>query len=192
MKRRPAGFSLVELMVAMVIALIVVSAVVALVLSVLRTNAAAATSVKLTQDGRAIGDIVGRELRRARFAGNYLQFVGTSGAIANAFGVVDLTTAGCVKFSYDANANGVVNANEPKSLFRSGNNIYLKQSATIAASDCSVTNALRLNSPDVQVTGLVFTRTNNQVAVTLTLALDSDTTITRSFNQSVQLRNPFL
>ena len=77
------GFSLVELMVGMTVGVILLSAVVALTVSVLRTNAETVTVAKLTQEGRAIGDLVSRELRRARYSGNYRAFVGAAGSIPN-------------------------------------------------------------------------------------------------------------
>ena len=69
-KHAQAGFSLVELMVGMTVGLVLMAAVVALTVSVLRTNAETVTVAKLTEEGRASGDLVAREVRRARYTGN--------------------------------------------------------------------------------------------------------------------------
>ena len=61
--------------------------------------------------------------------------------------------------------------------------------------------ALRVSSPDVNVTSLTFSRNSvngalaanpNRLDVSFRLALIVDAAITRRFDQSIQLRNPFL
>jgi Tfp pilus assembly protein PilW len=57
-KHRNAGFSLVELMVAMVLALIVIGAVIALVLSMMRANNQTISATRLTQELRATAALI--------------------------------------------------------------------------------------------------------------------------------------
>src|SRR5688500_2449424 len=175
---KQAGFSLIELMVGMTVGLIMLAAVVALTTSVLRTNAETVTVAKLTQEGRAIGDLVSRELRRARYSGNYRQFVGAGGALVNAFGSVDILNSGnCIRFSYDTDDDGALDANEVKVISLSAGSVYFAQFSTYAAATCSITNALRISSPDVQVTSLTFARNTgananpNRIDVTVQLGL---------------------
>jgi prepilin-type N-terminal cleavage/methylation domain-containing protein len=65
--RRSAGFSLVELMVAMVAGLIVTGAVVAFTMSTMKGNTEYVRSARLTQELRNSLDQVTRELRRAGY-----------------------------------------------------------------------------------------------------------------------------
>lgn len=198
------GFSLVELMVGIAVGLVLISAVVALAVSMLRTNAESITSARLTQEGRALGDVFARELKRARYSGNYLAFVGSGGAAPNQFGAIDILNLGtetgsCIRFAYDADDDGALDANEVKVFTLVQGAVYFAQYATYAAATCSSSGALRLSSPEVQVTSLVFNRTTtgaspspNRIDVTFRLALGSDATINRRFDQTVQVRNPYL
>ena len=212
------GFSLIELMVGMTVGLIMLAAVVALTTSILRTNAETVVVAKLTQEGRAIGDLASRELRRARYSGNYLQFVGSNGTIPNAFGGIEInngaawtslptgSTGSCIRFAYDADDDGSLDANEVKVISLYNDAVYLGQYATYAGATC-VTNAsqansaLRISSPDVVVTSLQFRGNTanaplpadvNRLDLVFQLALAGNASITRRFDQSVQLRNPFL
>lgn len=214
---RQRGFSLVELMVGLAVGLVLLTAMVALVVSVLRANADVVSGAKLNQEGRAIGDIMHRELKRARYSGSYLTFVGAGATPPNAFGAITgadasqpLVNDDCVKFAYDADDDGVIDANEVKSFFLDGGAVYFSQASTYAAALCTNgTGALRLSSPDVVVNALTFeqraddpltTGINEQnkneilVAYELELTRDSgeNTGITRDFGQAIQLRNPFL
>lgn len=208
------GFSLVELMVGMTIGLILISAVVALTVSVLRTNAETVTVAKLTQEGRAISDLVSREVRRARYSGNYRVFVGAAGAIPNAFGVMQinatsiptaaaLTSGSCLRFSYDADDDGAVDTNEVKVVSLYNEAVYFKQFSSYAAATCvgsaaQAANALRISSPDVRVTSFQFrsyattSSDVNRIDLLFTLALAGNSAITRRFDQQIQLRNPYL
>ena len=212
--RNQRGFSLIELMVGMAIGLILMAAVVALTVSMLRTNAETVTLSKLTQEGRSISDLVTREVRRARYSGNARAFVGAGGAVTNAFGVVqinttDLPTAvsgNCIRFSYDADDDGTLETNEVKVISLFNGAVYLGQAATYAGASCVTSsagagNALRISSRDVNVTSLEFrgnSTTNgvtgiaNRIDLLFTVALANDATVTRRFNQNIQLRNPFL
>ena len=60
------GFSLIELMVAMVVGLIVVGAVLALVVSIMKSNRQTLQSTRLNQEMRATLAVIANDLRRAR------------------------------------------------------------------------------------------------------------------------------
>ena len=81
MKRKAAaragGFTLVELMVAMVIGLIVIGAVTALVLSMVRSNKETIAATRLTQELRATTAVITSELQRAGSSGNPFNITNT-------------------------------------------------------------------------------------------------------------------
>lgn len=125
---RHRGFGLIELMVAIVIGLIVLTALTSLVVAVLRTNNENMEMTRLTQELRAAGQLITRDLRRASFTQKAVQNVGklnsnSSAPIVNPFDEMDFhkdgteidfvadPTAGpadCVFFRYDDPEQGTL------------------------------------------------------------------------------------
>ncbi|HET9485713.1 MAG TPA: hypothetical protein VFO79_17250 [Xanthomonadales bacterium] len=64
---RAGGFTIIELMIAIALSIVVVGAVTALVAASARANSETIGATRLTQELRSLGDIVARELRRARY-----------------------------------------------------------------------------------------------------------------------------
>jgi prepilin-type N-terminal cleavage/methylation domain-containing protein len=103
------GFSLVELMVALVAGLIVSIAVVSFAMSSMKSNAEYVQSSKLTQTLRNTMDIVVRDLRRAGYDDLAVaRLTGTSVLPASPFGPVLIdnsnpapTNGSCVIYAYD-------------------------------------------------------------------------------------------
>jgi len=113
--RKHAGFSLVELMIALVAGLLVSGATVAFLMSSMKSNGEYVVSTRLTQELRNTMDLVTRDLRRAGFNNDYISYM-TPGNV-NAFGAVyvkdDSPTGsgnedvdGCVIYAYDSGATG--------------------------------------------------------------------------------------
>lgn len=168
--RMAAGFSLIELMVAMVIGLIVIGAVLALVMAMIRTNNQTIQATRLTQELRGTAAVVTSELQRAGSAENPFNLTN-----AAALGTVDTATANCIIYSY-ADINGTT-VNRAISL--SGGAVYMGTTA------CG-SGGTKLSSNNVKVSTLTFSRAGRRIDVTLTGQLPSgDTTIARSYTQSV-------
>lgn len=109
--RRMRGFSLVELMVALVAGVIVSTAVVAFTLSSMKSNGEYVQSTRLTQELRNTLDLVTRELRRSGYDQNALKYLATGNASPFSRLKVDdsVTVSGktyyrCVIYSYDTSA----------------------------------------------------------------------------------------
>jgi prepilin peptidase dependent protein B len=104
-RRRNGGFSLIELMVAMVIGLIVSGAVLAFTVSSVRANSEYVQAVRLTQELRAIGQFVDSELRRAGYDEAALSYVANTSATEfsdfSPILVDDTADANCVIYAYD-------------------------------------------------------------------------------------------
>jgi type II secretory pathway pseudopilin PulG len=104
-KQRNLGFSLVELMVALVAGLLVTTAVVAFALSSMKSNGEYVQSTRLTQELRGTMDLVTRELRRAGYDEYALKYMATGDA--SPFSRLLLANANadgswsCVVYSYD-------------------------------------------------------------------------------------------
>lgn len=104
-RRRSGGFSLIELMVALVVGLIVSGAVLAFTVSSVRANSEYVQAVRLTQELRAVGQFVDSELRRAGYDEAALSYVANTTATEfSDFSpiLVDSTAgANCVIYAYD-------------------------------------------------------------------------------------------
>lgn len=104
MERKQQGFSLIELMVALVAGLIVIGAVLAFTMSTLRAYSDNIRSTRLTQDLRSGMNVVQRELRRAGFDGVATTRVLTD---TNPSNFTELSISGeCVIYRYDRSLGG--------------------------------------------------------------------------------------
>lgn len=107
-RTQAAGFSLVELMVAMVAGLIVTAAVLAFTFSSMKSNGEYVVSTRLTQELRNTLELVTRDLRRAGYDENALSNLATGNA--SPFGRVEVLRAGntnsCVLYAYDRESSG--------------------------------------------------------------------------------------
>jgi prepilin-type N-terminal cleavage/methylation domain-containing protein len=171
--RRQSGFTLVELMVAMVLGLIVMGAVLALSLAMIRANSDTISSTRLTQELRAAAAAITSELQRAGSVANPLDLTA-----AAAIGGVDDGTAGCIRYSYsymDGNTLQTVN----RAISRSGDAIYV-------GAACGATGT-KLSSDTVDITDLQFVHDGRTVAITLTgsLALRDGLTVSRQYSQTI-------
>jgi type II secretory pathway component PulJ len=100
--RNAAGFSLVELMVALVASLIVIGAVLAFTLSSIRSNTQMMQAARLTEELREAIDYTSRELRRAGYDENAMDFY------AQASGATTLTSPFAnLLVTADGDGNGV-------------------------------------------------------------------------------------
>ncbi len=107
--RRMQGFSLIELMIALVAGLIVIGAVLAFTLSSLRSNTQMVQAARLSQELRNSMDFISREFRRAGYDENALGYYSqtTSGAVTTSPFAMLLVQPGtapdgaCVIYAYD-------------------------------------------------------------------------------------------
>lgn len=107
-RSRRHGFSLIELMVAMVAGLIVSSAALAFLMSSFRSNGEYVLSTRLTQELRSSLDLVSHELRRAGYNEDALELVATGKKSPFSRMKFDILAAAgppasyqCIIYSYD-------------------------------------------------------------------------------------------
>lgn len=215
---RAGGFSLVELMVALVVGMIVIGAVLALVLAIMKSNRQTLQSTRLNQELRATMAVVINDLRRAR---------GTEDPLTEAklpdgqrYGRdIDYSTAGCIRYAYADAPGGACHVIMRATTGTKADRIFLNAAAptitagsagppvvpaTAACNTTCPTNGAgtQLGSDQVAITALTFTPTSpatpavNTVRsfdVTITGHLiDQDAelnSISRSVTQSVQIRS---
>lgn len=189
------GFTLVELMVALVVGLVVVFAAVGFVFSVAKANSENIQVTRLTQELRAMTEVMARDIRRARYVVDPVGLVGAGAAAIN-HDAIDAATAGCIQYSYDNPPNLPISTLSHR-IRLIGNNVVLKTDAAAGAGCTSSSDGNVLNSPEIRVTGLTFTpnaaNTSFDIAVTGRLAnapAGSDlAAVTRTFRETVYVRS---
>lgn len=185
-----SGFSLVELMVAMVLGLIVIGSVIALVLSMIRANNQSIAATRLTQELRATAALMATDLRRAGGVEDPLtRATQNNGDPNNPFAGITTATAGCIQYSY-ANADG----GDFHAISLQNGAVFMEAGGTARA--CN--GGARLSSPQVTVTGLTFARQSpcgtasaNGRCIRITLAgrLTGDASISRQYTHDVYIRS---
>ncbi|WP_310061258.1 PilW family protein [Lysobacter niastensis] len=108
--RKQAGFTLVELMVALVAGMIVVGAVLAFALSSIRANSEYVRSTRLTQELRTSLETATDDLRRAGYDEDAMRYVSRPPTFtaASPFSRIFLSTNGsCVIYAYDRENGGM-------------------------------------------------------------------------------------
>lgn len=149
------GFTLVEMMVALVLGLIVVAAVISLVTSIMKSNRQTIESTRLMQELRATAAVVSTDVRRSRSVVDPLAAVTQSGG--NPFKNVTTATAGCIQYGYEGGAGG-----NYRTMHLTSEKIYL---STRNSSDpgCNGTDLTSTNprntiltSNGVRITALTF------------------------------------
>jgi len=115
---RNRGFTLIELMVALVLGLVVVGGVMGVFMSTYQANAQNIKSVRLNEEMRAVMSLMTRDIRRAgtRDLAWQPSLLGTPNLFANDVNWVvsrydsTVPTNSCVLFAYDSNGNDTIDA----------------------------------------------------------------------------------
>lgn len=172
------GFSLVELMVAMVAGLLLVAAVTALFATIIKAQSTALQVSRLNQELQSITDMIARDLQRAGYDAKATDLLTAPSGTRSTFyfdssaDLLDGSVSGgvtryrCIRIRYDDNANGVLNnttaAGETRIYSYSSADKGVKLDAGTAA---SCTNGSLLSTEDtIQVTDLTFTQLSGSVA----------------------------
>lgn len=217
MKQQEAGFSLVELMIAMVAGLIVIGAVVAFTVSTVRAYSENIRSTRLTQDLRAGMNVAQRELRRSGFDARSTTRVLSD---TNPSNFIDVTISGeCVLYRYDrglGTADDAPQQSELRGVRRNAQTGTLQVKAGNTAVACNdatgwedVSDAASVNitqfTPQLRECSFcsrlsssvgpggatvynIATGTTRNLALTLAGALRNDATIARQITDSVRIR----
>lgn len=192
------GFTLVELLIAMVIALIVSFAAISFFLSLARANAEELRVTRLTQELRAISEVVGREIRRARYVADPIGNVTQAGAGAppQDNDALTINAAGnCLSLQYDRPPS------ETPGLVERA--IYLDNGRVYLSSTTSCSGGTPISSEQVVISGLSFDNDMSppydssavasfvraRISGRLASATGDLATLTRTFQQDVYIRS---
>lgn len=189
-----AGFTLIELMVAMVVGLVVVLAAVAFIVSVARANSEDIRITRLNQELRSLSEVMSREVRRARFVADPIALAGQGPGAVTPHDTVAINAArNCVTFSYDDPPNPGVPVTR---------SIYLVNGGVFMSSDGTACGGgVRISSPQVSITALQFSPQPDTGQLEAGLQVDQVITgqlaeggaqlegVSRTFRQTIFLRS---
>lgn len=161
------GFSLVELMVAMVAGLLLVAAVSALFATIIKSNRTAMQVSRLNQELQAVTDMIARDIQRAGYDASAAAHTLVSGAPSPFYfdSSTDLAS-NCVKVKYDDDADGILDNTSSAGETRLYNydsaekTIRLDQGSTASCSAGS-----KISTEDtIEITSLTFTMISGSVS----------------------------
>jgi prepilin-type N-terminal cleavage/methylation domain-containing protein len=208
------GFTMIELMIALVVGLVVSGAALALVASIVKSNSETIRAARLTQELRTTTEVIARELRRARSVRDPIADINASGQ-DNACNTIDTNTTGCIKIGYDCSCTDHSSAtnctNSTSGTFKTialvGNSVKLLSSTTAPAACPTAGTGIQISSNSVALTtttGLKFSpvaasdSTDTDYTINLTGTLTYQPTVSnsvtlaavsRSYTQHVRIRS---
>lgn len=165
-----AGFSLIELMVALVAGLIVIGAVLSFVVTTVRSNTQTTQATRVMQELRTSMGLISRELRRAGYNQNAIDSVGTNSTSTVFTAITTNLADDCIVVAYDRGGTpGSVDVGESRGfrrIVRNGVGL-LQASLESSAASCASGSWVDLTDPQtLNITAFSAIPTNTTVAVT--------------------------
>lgn len=152
---RQHGFSLIEMMVAMVLALVIMAGAIAGFMAMATSSRDSLRSDRLNHNLQAIMDIMVADLRRA----GYWNSEAAGAPASNPFAVINTATAGCVLYGYDRDADGQPGNSEYFGFKLANGAVWMRSSGTSFV-DCNDGTWERVSDEDgITITALSFTQT---------------------------------
>ena len=193
-RERQAGFSLVELMVALGIGLVVSLAAIAFITNILQSNSQTIRATRLNSEIRTLAELIMRDLRRARAQSDPIFNMGQGSAAAvstwNTVSVPGGAATGCVLFAYDGALDGEFRAIRRVANGGVGTVMVARSNDPGARPDCNTVGTV-ISSDIVDITALEFSLVgNDRVDLRIEGRLRGDTSdIRREFRTSVFVRS---
>lgn len=206
--RRSRGFSLVEMMVALVLGLVVTGAVIALVVAIIHSDRRTLQSTRLNQELRATLALIAGDLRRARAVDDPLTMAMQAGG--NPYQAISASMLsaddGCIVYGYDADEDrdGTVESRWHtlrRGAGPAGSRVVLLSSTTRPGSCTAPGTEIALGTDQVDITRLVVSPvtsaadegTVREFTVTITGHLADDdaglAAVERTMSQTVFVRS---
>jgi type IV pilus assembly protein PilW len=181
-----AGFSLVELMVALVVGLIVIGAVLALVVSMMSANNQTIQVTRLTQELRATTAVIASDLKRAKGSDDPF----AAAISGNNYATIDPVSgnSNCLRYGYAGASGGgyhAIHLNDSKK-------VVMVAADTFAGAACDG-DGEQLSSEQVDIDELRFDVSGRKIEVTITGSLANPSMgvdgIQRTLTQTIFIRS---
>lgn len=184
--KKQTGFTLIEIMIALVLGLIVLSATIGVYITTVRGSTDTINSARLNHDLESAMSLMVNDIRRAGYWGGARTGADSS---KNPFtiGAADIQnpTAGCVLYTYDADDSGAntpldqtddVDANEYYGFKLQGSTVSMRTTGTTTA-NCADGNwetmTIDSGGQSLNITALTFTTAYKCLNVTTSLAYNT-------------------
>lgn len=195
------GFTLLELLVAMVIGLIILSAVLGLFVSMVQSDSDSIKMAQLNQELRGVMSLITRDIRRA--GANRNSAADATGATpSNPFSVAGGTRLtisaneqgdpdSCITYSYDSDEGNELYG------FRWDSNVHTIETRTAGAA-CNAGGWTGITDENqTYITALAFTDNTvveaginiREIAITLSGRLVKDANVSRTLTETIKIRN---
>jgi Tfp pilus assembly protein PilW len=171
------GFSLIEMMIAMVVGMIVVAGAVSLIVAINKVNSETIQAIRLTQELRALTTVIADDIKRSGRVADPIVYVGAGSAVNGPFqGALSTNgTGGCVTYAYMGDNPVAVDASNPaankadetavaggvpvinqhfRTIALSNGAVMMQDSSSAAGLSCG--SGSQLNSPTLTVSSLCF------------------------------------
>jgi prepilin peptidase dependent protein B len=173
--KKQTGFTLIELMIALVLGLIILSATIGIYTTTVKGSTDTINSARLNHDLESIMLLMVNDIRRAGYWGGAAVGVDSS---TNPFTIgaanIQTPTTGCILYSYDANSDGTPNNREYYGFKLQDGAISIRSSDTAeTTTDCTDTGWSAFTVSDVNVTKLTFTPAYKCLNVSTAFSYDS-------------------
>lgn len=207
-RRRQAGVSLIELLVATAVSLVAVSGMVLMMSSSLGATNEIVTSARLANELRAARQIIERDVRRANYSEDFAACIGTGQSVCldvpNTLTYTE-TNASCITYRYERGAaivNGAVrlDANSGALQFRTDDDACGDSANWQNLNDTDVVTVTRftVSDPDNYTQTLVggldqlIRKINIEIEGQACLDAGCNQTVTRVVTHTIRIRNDVL
>jgi prepilin peptidase dependent protein B len=198
---KPNGFSLIELMVSVAIAMFLMLGITAFFMASSKASMDNVQATRVNNTLRAAVELMSRDIARAGYWRDSSLHIGPN--YANPFGAVAVsqykTARDCVVFAYDANSDGILDPAEYRGFRLNGTVIEMKVAGS--AWQCDEGTWQALTPSLIKVESLEFglvsygtasgTRTvvDRRVSIKLSGSASGDSAVRQNFDETINVRN---
>lgn len=211
--KRNAGFTLIELMIALVLGLFVVGVTISVYTLVARGSSETVKSARLNHDMQMAMSVMVNDIRRAGYwGGAVIESNAEDNPFMDATTVLQRPSSTCILYSYDGdNGDGVVDGTEYYGFKLNGTTISIRLSGSTTADCTDGTWSTLTDSDEINVTALTFTLTSacknitdedtsctgtddkiieqREVTISMTAQLVDDSSVSKTLTSDVIVRN---
>lgn len=170
--KKQTGYTLIEIMIALLLGLIVVTATVSIYIATVSSSSSTISSARLNHDLEAVMTMMINDIKRAGYWGGAVvdadsrnnPFTSETVNETNiqirdlAAPTTTVTTGNCILYTYDADGDGIIDANEYYGFRLNGNTINMRLSGAAAdPADCTDPNWQEfIDGSQLTITALQF------------------------------------
>jgi type IV pilus assembly protein PilW len=172
--KKQTGYTLIEIMIALLLGLIIISATITIYVSTIKGSTDTINSARLTHDLESVMSLMVNDIRRAGYWGGAIVGADSStNPFTTGTADIQIPSASCILYSYDADGDGTVDSNEYYGFNLDGSTIDMRLTGATTANCADGSWTALTVSESVNITALSFTRAYKCLNVTTTLSYDS-------------------